>query len=137
MFSAHITRQFIENIPELRLTFDVSHWCNVHESLLDDQQETVDLAIARTEHIHARIGHAEGPQVNDPRAPEWEQAMKSHLNWWDKVVSRKRKEAGVMTILTEFGPADYLPSLPYTRQPVSDQWAINVHMLNLLRKRYQ
>jgi len=41
-----------------------------------------------------------------------------------------------LTVLTEFGPTDYMPSLPYTRQPLSDQWAINVHMLNLLRKRY-
>lgn len=136
MYAANITKRFIENIPELRLTFDVSHWCNVHESLLDDQQETVNLALERTDHIHSRIGHAEGPQVNDPRAPEWENALKAHIAWWDKVVARKKKQGEVMTILTEFGPADYLPVLPYTRQPVADQWAINVHMMHLLRKRY-
>lgn len=137
MFAANITRQFIEKIPELRLTFDVSHWCNVHESLLWDQQETLSLALERSEHIHARIGHAEGPQVNDPRAPEWEEAVKAHLGWWDKIVERKKKKGERMTILTEFGPPDYLPALPYTRQPVADQWAINVYMMHLLRKRYQ
>ena len=136
MYAANITRRFIENIPELRLTFDVSHWCNVHESLLDDQAETVNLALERTEHIHSRIGHAEGPQVNDPRAPEWDNAVKAHLGWWDKVIERKKRKGEVMTILTEFGPVDYLPALPYTRQPVADQWAINVHMMHLLRKRY-
>jgi hypothetical protein len=26
--------------------------------------------------------------------------------------------------------------MPYTRKPLADQWAINVHMLRLLRKRY-
>jgi len=26
--------------------------------------------------------------------------------------------------------------LPYTRQPVADQWAINVHMKDVLRNRY-
>jgi hypothetical protein len=41
-----------------------------------------------------------------------------------------------MTILTEFGPPDYMPTTPYTRQPLADQWAINVHMMHLLRKRY-
>ncbi len=137
MYAASITKQYIDKIPELRLTFDVSHWCNVHESLLWDQQETVNLALERTDHIHARIGHAEGPQVNDPRAPEWEEAMKTHLGWWDKVIERKKKNGERMTILTEFGPPDYLPALPYTRQPLADQWAINVYMMQILRKRYQ
>ena len=54
-FAAHITRHFLEETPDLRLTLDISHWCNVHESLLGDQAATVDLALARTDHIHARI----------------------------------------------------------------------------------
>lgn len=136
MFAAHTTRQYIEKIPELRLTFDVSHWCNVHESLLHDQQQTVEMALERVDHIHARIGHPEGPQVNDPRAPEWEAAVKQHFAWWDKIVEIKKKNGERMTFLTEFGPADYMPALPYTRQPLADQWAINVHMMQLLRKRY-
>ncbi len=136
LFAAHITRQFIEKRPELRLTLDISHWCNVHESLLSDQEETVALALARTDHIHTRVGHAEGPQVNDPRAPEWEPALKRHLGWWDKVVELKSKAGLPLTMLTEFGPPHYLPALPYTVQPVADQWAINVYMKDLLRKRY-
>ena len=136
MFAAHVTRKYMETFPELKLTLDISHWCNVHESLLADQKETVDMALERTEHIHARIGHAEGPQVNDPRAPEWESVVKQHFDWWDKVVERKKKKGERMTFLTEFGPPDYMPTMAYTRQPLSDQWAINVHMMNLLRKRY-
>ena len=136
LFAAHITRKFIESFPELRLTLDISHWCNVHESLLADQQETVEMALSRTDHIHARIGHPEGPQVNDPRAPEWEPVVKQHFEWWDKIVERKKKNGELVTILTEFGPPDYMPTLPYTKQPLGDQWAINVHMMHLLRKRY-
>jgi len=136
MYSAPVCRQYMEKIPELKLTFDVSHWCNVHESLLQDQEETVNMALERVEHIHARIGHPEGPQVNDPRAPEWENAVKQHFAWWDKVMDRKKRNGERMTVLTEFGPPDYMPTLPYTRQPLADQWAINVHMMQLLRKRY-
>ena len=136
LFAAHIARQFIEKFPELRLTLDISHWCNVHESLLSDQKETVALALERVDHIHARIGHQEGPQVNDPRAPEWEHAVKQHFEWWDKVVESKKEKGEQMTFLTEFGPPDYMPTLPYTRQPLGDQWAINVHMMHLLRMRY-
>ncbi len=76
MYAAHVTKQYIEKYPELKLTLDISHWCNVHESLLQDQQDTVNKALDRTEHIHARIGHQEGPQVNDPRAPEWDEVVK-------------------------------------------------------------
>lgn len=136
LFAAHITRNFLEKYPGLRLTLDISHWCNVHESLLADQKETVNLALDRTDHIHARIGHPEGPQVNDPRAPEWEQTVKQHFEWWDKIVERKKRNGERVTILTEFGPPDYMPTYPYTRQPLGDQWAINVHMMHLLRKRY-
>lgn len=136
LFAAPVARQYIQKHPELRITFDVSHWCNVSESLLQDQPETLALTIERADHIHARIGHPEGPQVNDPRAPEWEAALKAHLAWWDEIVTRKKKAGERLTILTEFGPADYMPTMPYTRQPLADQWGINVYMMNLLRKRY-
>lgn len=136
LYSAPVARTFIEKIPALRLTLDISHWCNVHESYLADQAETVKLALSRTDHIHARIGHPEGPQVNDPRAPEWSDALKAHFAWWDTVVELKKKEGKPITFLTEFGPVDYMPALPYTRQPVANQWEINVHMMQVLRKRY-
>jgi len=136
LYSAPAARRYIETLPDLRVTFDVSHWCNVSESLLDDQAETLALTLARVDHIHARIGHPEGPQVNDPRAPEWEHAVKAHLAWWDQIVDRKRKARQRLTILTEFGPPDYMPTLPYTREPLADQWAINEHMMLLLRNRY-
>ena len=136
LYAATVARQFMEMIPELRITLDISHWCTVHESLLADQPETVALALSRTGHIHARIGHQEGPQVNDPRAPEWKDAVNAHFAWWDKVVEQKKKEGKLLTMLTEFGPVDYMPALPYTRQPVANQWDINKYMLDTLRTRY-
>lgn len=136
LFAAPVAKQYLQKNPSMKVTFDVSHWCNVSESLLQDQPETLALTLDRVEHIHARIGHPEGPQVNDPRAPEWEAAAKAHFTWWDKVVERKKQSGGRLTILTEFGPPDYMPTTPYTRQPLADQWAINVYMMHTLRKRY-
>jgi sugar phosphate isomerase/epimerase len=136
LFAAPVARQYMQQNPSLKLTLDASHWCNVSESLLQDQPQTMEMAIDRTEHIHARIGHSQGPQVADPRAPEWEAALKAHLGWWDRVVARKKERGERLTILTEFGPPDYMPTTPYTRQPLADQWGINVHMMHLLRKRY-
>ncbi|MFD1875613.1 sugar phosphate isomerase/epimerase family protein [Hymenobacter bucti] len=136
LFAAHVCQQYLTALPELRLTLDISHWCNVHESLLEDQPEAVRLALSRTGHLHSRVGHPEGPQVSDPRAPEWAPALAAHLAWWDQVVARHRAAGTPLTITTEFGPAPYLPLLPYTQQPVASQWDINVFMLNLLKARY-
>lgn len=136
LYAAPVARTYMEKNPDLRLTFDVSHWCNVSESFLQDQPETLQMALQRTDHIHARIGHPQGPQVADPRAPEWEPAVKAHLLWWDAIVEQKRKNNETLTVLTEFGPPDYMPVSPYSRQPLADQWGINVYMLHLIRKRY-
>lgn len=136
LFAAHIAKNFIDKNPDLRLTLDISHWCNVHESLLENQPEAVQAALERTGHIHTRIGHEEGPQVNDPRAPEWKNAIKAHLSWWDKVVEIKMKAGQPLTMLTEFGPPNYLPTLPFTNLPVANQWEINVYMMKLMRERY-
>lgn len=136
-YSAPVTRHLLEQLPDMTLTLDISHWCNVHESMLQDQRETVDLALSRTRHIHARIGHPQGPQVNDPRAPEWRGTVAQHLAWWDRVVeSRREAGAASLTFLTEFGPPNYMPTLPGTREPVASQSEINLHMLQLLRSRY-
>ncbi len=137
-FAAFATKEYLEKIPELRLTLDISHWCNVSESLLEDQAEFVEAALAKTEHIHARVGHQEGPQVNDPRAPEWKYVVDAHLAWWDKIIERKRKAGDAFaTITPEFGPSGYLPTLPYTQMPVASQWDINVYMMKLLKERYK
>lgn len=138
LYSAPNAKRFMEKNEDLKITLDISHWCNVHESLLHDQEKTVQLALSRTGHIHARIGHPEGPQVNDPRAPEWETTVQRHFEWWDAVVQMKIKN-GVhqLTFLTEFGPPNYMPTMAYTQQPLSNQWEINVYMMQLLRKRYQ
>ena len=136
LYAAPVAKQYFESLPNLRICLDISHWCNVHESLLEDQKEIVDLAISRTDHIHSRVGHAEGPQVNDPRAPEWETALDAHLNWWGKVIELHRNSDRDLTICTEFGPYPYMPTFPYSEKPLANQWEINVYMMNLLKNRF-
>ena len=132
------TTELLRARPETGLVFDMSHWCNVCESLLEDQSDTIAAILPSVEHIHARVGHAEGPQVNDPRAPEWQDALNAHLKWWDLIFAAKREDgAARITITPEFGPAPYLPTIPYTQAPVACPWEINVHMMQLLRLRYK
>jgi hypothetical protein len=138
-FSAHpmLLLPYLEQMPGLLLTADLSHWCCACESLLDDQPQALAATLPHVRHIHARVGHPQGPQVADFRAPESQAALAAHLAWWDEVIRLRRQEgADVMTLTPEFGPVPYTPTLPYTQAEVSNAWELNVAMLALLRRRY-
>jgi sugar phosphate isomerase/epimerase len=135
-FAAHITKQYLEKIPDLKITLDASHWVCVAESFLDDQQEAMQLATARSEHLHARVGYPCGPQVPDPRVSEWQHALNIHLDWWDKIAERKKNENSLLSITPEFGPYPYMVDIPNTTQPVCNQWDVNEYIMHLLKKRY-
>jgi hypothetical protein len=135
LFSTVSTTGILDALPEIRLTADFSHWCCVHESMLDDQREIVDRAIQRSDYIHARVGQAEGPQVSDPRAPEWQSALEVHLGWWKRIATLKREGgAETLAVCPEFGPPPYMPTLPFSQQPVTNLWDVTIWMKDLLRK---
>ena len=137
LFAAHISAALLKSNPYVRITADFSHWCNVSESLLEQQEDNLNLAISRAIHIHARVGHSQSAQITDPRAPEWAGALQAHLTWWDAIVnSRISSGAHLLTITPEFGPSPYMQNLPYTGMPLADQWDINQYMMELLRVRY-
>lgn len=136
-FAAHITQTYLDRLPNLRLTLDISHWFNTAESFLHDQPEAVALAIARTDHIHCRVGYTQGPQIADPRAPEWQDVVYHHLAIWDQVVALHRQnDRSGCTFTPEFGAPPYMFLQPYTRQAVVDQWEVNAYMMAFLRHRY-
>ncbi|GAA1780683.1 hypothetical protein [Agromyces lapidis] len=109
LHSAHHSLMLLVEHPELRVTFDISHWIVVAESMLDDQQAAVDLAIARADHIHARIGHPQGPQVTSPEAID-PAIVERHFAWWGRIVDRIRSEGRRPGLLAEFGPVPYAPA---------------------------
>lgn len=133
-FAAHVTESYLRNNPAIELTLDVSHWFCVAESLLLNQEAALNLAVKNTVHIHARIGHSHGPQVNNPHAPEWKEIIDRHLQIWDEVITeQKRKGAKYMDITTEFGPWPYSPSKPFSRVPFTSQWNANKWMLDTIK----
>jgi hypothetical protein len=128
---------YLEVLPKLTLTADLSHWCCACESLLEDQPATLAQTFPHVRHIHARVGHAQGPQAADFRAPEYTRELQSHLGWWDQIIALRRADgAQVMTMTPEFGPAPYTPALPYSGTLAADPWELNVAMLGVLRERY-
>ena len=133
LFSTLSTAALLAACPDLKLTADFSHWCCVHESLLEDQPEALARAIDRSIHVHARVGHSQGPQVPDPRAPEWQPAVQAHLAWW-RAIAQRRRAAGapLLTVCPEFGPPPYMTVHPTTGQPLADLWSVNCHMRDWL-----
>jgi sugar phosphate isomerase/epimerase len=136
-YSALATLFYVQNIESMRLTGDFSHFCTASESFLEGQEEILKQIIPRVDHIHARVGHPQGPQISDPRVPEWRGAVTHHLQWWDAIINY-HLEAGspYVTITPEFGPAPYMQALPFTKQPIANQWEINLYMVDLLKSRY-
>jgi sugar phosphate isomerase/epimerase len=126
MFSPWATRDLLLAVPELRLTADFSHWVCVAERLvLDEEPELLRLVADHTVHLHARVGYGEGPQVPDPRAPEYLPEVEAHERWWTVVWERMAAVGRTQFTLTpEFGPGRYLHHLPYTDVPVADLDAI-------------
>jgi sugar phosphate isomerase/epimerase len=136
-FAAHQVYPVLQKHPDLTLTLDVSHWFCVSESYLHDQQPAVELAIRHAKHIHARVGHTEGPQVWEPASEEYAEALGEHLAIWDKWI-KFRKETGAVycTITPEFGAPPYLVFANRHGTPFEEQWRLNLWMKNLLEKRY-
>jgi hypothetical protein len=115
------TQAILRRFPSLKLTCDLSHWVCVTERLLEDCGEIIQMAAQHCHHLHARVGYEEGPQVPDPRAPEWSRHLAAHEKWWEVIrASQKERGMAVATITPEFGPAPYLHTLPYTQAPVAD-----------------
>ena len=126
LFSPWATRDILVAVPKLRLTADFSHWVCVAERLvLDEEPDLLRLAADHTVHLHARVGYAEGPQVPDPRAPEYLPEVEAHERWWQVVWERMAARGlAQITLTPEFGPGKYLHHMPYTDVPVADLEAI-------------
>ena len=126
LYNPWTTARLLDRFDDLRLCCDFSHWVCVCERLIDDLEPILAQCAHHALHIHARVGYAEGPQVPDPRAPEYAAHVETHERWWDLVwASQHERGLDTTTLTPEFGPPAYLHTLPYTNVPVADLWDIN------------
>ncbi len=136
-YSPQMTDQIFSANKNFWITADFSHWVCVTESFLENFSKILSEAIERTRHVHARVGYEQGPQVPDPRAPEWQYAVDHFLAWWDKIVDVNADcNCAILPFTTEFGPPPYLHTIPYTNQPVADQFELNCYIKDILNSRY-
>lgn len=123
-FHSATTLNYLKLFPNLKLVGDLSHWCLVSESLLEDQNEIIEQIIPHIHHIHARVGTSQSAQVSNPFAPEWKLELEIFVNWWQRIVDYHSE----MSITPEFGPFPYMPQTPFDQKPVANQKELNLKM---------
>ncbi len=129
LFNPWVTQRLVEAIPEINLTVDFSHWCVVCERLMDTEIDVIHSIADNVQHVHARIGYEQGPQVPDPRAEEYKYTLDAHQRWWEIIWhSQLKRKLNITTMTPEFGPDGYLHLLPHTQEPVADLWELNQWM---------
>ena len=137
-FNPWTTQRICTQLPDLKLTFDFSHWCVVCERLMDTEIDVLTELAPKAQHIHARVGYDQGPQVPDPAAPRYRQALKSHQEWW-RLLWRAMYKKGftTFTMTPEFGPDGYQAIDVITDEPVGDLWLINQWMGQQQQKEFE
>lgn len=171
MFNPFQALEILSNpeLSDIKINADLSHWVCVCERLFDDVERDpwwpglLAKLAEKCHFIHGRIGHAEGPQIFDPRRKDLFSAeINAHFSWWD-VIWKSQRERGLeySFVETEHGPEPYqayfsLPAMAKKLDEVEANdcgvemsaeklsefekgeilWAINAHMAMLLTERY-
>jgi len=129
------TARLLEELPDLMLTLDVSHWCVVCERLIPRDMEFMKGIGERSGHLHARVGYNQGPQVPDPRPARFGDEVAAHLECWKRIAGQSRdRGCEHLTITPEFGPDGYLQCHPLSGEPAADLREINRWMGGILRE---
>lgn len=134
-------RDFFLKYPDIRsqikLCADYSHLSCVAEVDTADPvlNKTLDFLIPNVIHTQCRVGYDHGPQVVDPRAPEWIRYMEGFEGWWDKIwMNQSERGCEYTTMIAEHGAPTYQACMPGTQEPLADIWDVN-HWVQLRRQK--
>jgi len=138
LFHPIVTKNLLSELPQLEITVDFSHWCNVCERLvLDELPEVLALCARHVLHIQPRIGYDQGAQVPDPRSARYRTPVEAHLRWWEALWAGQAERGFAESTMTpEFGPDGYQQIFAATDFPHGDLWDFNRHVAELLRARF-
>ncbi len=122
----HRAVEYVQAIPDLRLTLDLSHYVVAGEMGVysEKAEELFEVLLPRTGAIHGRVSNGEQVQVDI--GPEGTHPMVEHFTrWWEKGMAswlHRAKPGDVFPYACELGPANYSITLPGTTQEISDRW---------------
>lgn len=141
-YSPWRTPMLLRAEPRARLLGDFAHWVLVAEAepgdpLLDAAVKEVLPKVIAT---HGRVASSQAAQVPHPAAPECARETATQTGWieaaWraqaDAQSQPESQDAAAhlesVWFTPEFGPAPYMPRLPFTGAPVADLEAVNQWM---------
>ena len=122
----HRTVEYVQAIPDLRLTLDLSHYVLAGEmgSYSEQGEALFNQLLPRTGSIHARVSN--GEQIQIDIGPEGNHPMVEHFKrWWSTGMRHWAGQAGpgdIFPFISELGPAGYAITLPGTDREISDRW---------------
>lgn len=132
--------QVCEIVPNLRLTLDFSHWVVAAERLVGYhsamERQLLGFLAQRVDHIHARVGSPQSPQIAGPREAESDDTQcreVHHALWqqcWQAQIDRGRRW---VSATPEYGPPPYTP-LNSSGEPVYSVWEATERAAEALRQ---
>lgn len=143
-YAPWVTAAYLREFPEVRTCLDLSHWTVVTESLLEESDEDVALAVSRAAHIHARVGSEQSAQVDDPFLPEWEEHRERFFaHWKAAILAAAARGEEVFTVNPEYslspypGPAGRIGA-EHRIRPVSsyDPWPVALRIVEEFKARF-
>jgi sugar phosphate isomerase/epimerase len=136
LYSPWVVSRILAAHPALHLCADLSHFSCVAESgpLEPEINKVVALLAPRVRHVHARVGFEEGPQILDPRLPNWKAYLEGYSTWW-KIIFNHAKTRGdaVFSTTPEFGPPGYA-WIDMKGATVSNVWSVNHYVGGICSK---
>ncbi|MFT5111726.1 MAG: sugar phosphate isomerase/epimerase [Parasphingorhabdus sp.] len=134
-------RDFLLKYPDirsqLRICADYSHLMCVAEVDTSDPvlNQAIDFLVPNVIHTQCRVGYDHGPQVVDPRLPEWIRYMEGSERWWDEIwKSQLARGCEYTTMIAEHGAPTYQACMPGTQDPLASIWDVN-HWVQLRRQK--
>ena len=141
LYSPWATRDFLLKYPDihsqLKICADYSHLMCVAEVDTTDPvlNHALDFLHPSVIHTQCRVGYDHGPQVVDPRLPEWIHYMEGSETWWDKIWKSQLEQGfEYTTMIAEHGAPTYQACKPGSDEPLGHIWDIN-HWVQLRRQK--
>ncbi|OXM82721.1 sugar phosphate isomerase/epimerase family protein [Paenibacillus rigui] len=127
----HRTVSYVQALPSLRLTIDLSHYVvageMVGESMLRQAEPLFDVLLQRTSSLHGRVSNGEQVQIDIGDQVESELTA-PYLRWWSKGMAYWLQDAqpgDVLPFVSELGPPGYaITSRSHggAATEISDRW---------------
>ncbi|MFC5470247.1 sugar phosphate isomerase/epimerase family protein [Cohnella suwonensis] len=136
------TAEFVEALPDLRLTIDYSHYVVAGElhTVSPEAEAWLGKLLPRTHSIHARVSNGEQVQVDC--GEKGEHPMLAHfVRWWREGMRHWRADPGnegkTFPVVIELGPPPYAitsDELGARTQELGDRWRQSLYLMKLVRE---